>query len=353
MPPVRERIDAAMADLSPAYFAMVMATGIVSIASYFLGYLIFAVPLVWLNAVFYAVLWGMTMGRIAFHGDRFWADMGDHARGTGFFTMVAGTCILGNQAMIIMRSPRTALFLLALGIVLWIILIYAIFTLFTIRENKPSIDKGINGTWLVVTVATQSVSILCGVVLEELSSFKDLALFFSLCMFLIGCMLYLMVITLIFYRFMFFEMKPAELGHPYWINMGAVAITTLAGVTLITNSPSNGLLESLLPFTTGFTLFFWATATWWIPFLLLLGIWRFIVHREMFSYDPQYWGMVFPLGMYTTCTFRLAKACRLDFLLVIPKYFIFIAILAWSLTFFGLLKTLTSTAGCGGEATRG
>jgi tellurite resistance protein TehA-like permease len=340
-----KRIDAAIADLPPAYFAMVMATGIVSIASYFLGYPILAIPLVWLNVLFYAALWALTILRIGYHRDRFFADMGNHVRGTGFFTMVAGTCILGNQAVIIINSPGAALFLLVLGTLLWIVLVYSVFTLFTIHENKPPIEKAISGTWLVATVATQSVSILSGLVSKDLPRFADLMLFFSLCMFLVGCMLYLIVITLIFYRFMFCEMKPMELGHPYWINMGAVAITTLAGATLIANSSANSFLTVLLPFTTGFTLFFWATATWWIPFLVMLGIWRFVIHREMFSYDPQYWGMVFPLGMYTTCTFRLAKAADLDFLLVIPEYFIFAAILAWGLTFFGLLTTLARLIG--------
>ncbi len=52
-------------------------------------------------------------------------------------------------------------------------------------------------------------------------------------MFLLGCMLYLPLITLIFYRFTFVNVTTAALTPPYWINMGAVAITTLAGARLI------------------------------------------------------------------------------------------------------------------------
>ena len=33
-------------------------------------------------------------------------------------------------------------------------------------------------------------------------------------------------------------------------------------------------LETLLPFLKGFTIFFWATGTWWIPMLLILVVWR-------------------------------------------------------------------------------
>ena len=216
-------------------------------------------------------------------------------------------------------------------------LIYGIFALFTIRANKPTLEKGINGTWLVAVVATQSVSILSGLVVSVFPDPVPWLVFFSLCAFLVGCMLYILIITLIFYRFMFFELRPADLSHTYWINMGAVAITTLSGTVLIANAPGHAFLNALLPFLTGFTLFFWATATWWIPFLLVLGIWYFIIHREKIFYDPQYWSMVFPLGMYTTCTLKLSSAVKLDFLAEISRYFIFAALLAWTFVFLAMV----------------
>jgi tellurite resistance protein TehA-like permease len=131
-----------------------------------------------------------------------------------------------------------------------------------------------------------------------------------------------------------------EMTPPYWINMGAVAITTLAGSTLILNAGGAPLLGEIVPFLKGFTLFFWTAATWWIPLLLALMVWRHAVRRHPLRYDPQFWGLVFPLGMYTTGTLRLSQALDLPFLVVIPHVFIVIALLAWLATAAGLSLTI-------------
>src|SRR5262249_54560876 len=130
------------------------------------------------------------------------------------------------------------------------------------------------------------------------------------------------------------------LTPPYWINMGAVAITTLAGARLILAAPDWQLLNEISPFLKGFTLFFWASGTWWIPLLFILGFWRHAYKRFPLSYDPQYWGMVLPLGMYTAFSFQLSKAINFEPLLVIPRYFIYVALIAWVLAFCGLVRSV-------------
>jgi tellurite resistance protein TehA-like permease len=134
-------------------------------------------------------------------------------------------------------------------------------------------------------------------------------------------MLYVLIIPLIFYRLTFFSLAPDEFNPLYWINMGAVAIATLAGATLILNTPQWPFLREILPFLKGLTLFFWSVATWWIPFFVILMVWRHWVRRLPIQYTLQYWGMVFPLGMYSVGTFQLAKAADFHFLFPSPSVF--------------------------------
>jgi tellurite resistance protein TehA-like permease len=107
-------------------------------------------------------------------------------------------------------------------------------------------------------------------------------------------MFYLLFIALILYRWIFLSTEPVKLTPPYWINMGALAITALAGGRLILASKDLELLHDLHPFIVGFTLFFLGNRTWWIPLLVVVGIWRHVIERVPITYDPQYWSLVFP-----------------------------------------------------------
>ena len=318
-----------------------MATGIVSIASHLLGHESLAEWLFRLNLVIFCMLWLLLLTRLSLFPRDVRGDFVDHLRGPGFFTIIAACCVLGSQCILIAGSLRWAMALWAAGLVLWITLTYAIFAVFTVKENKPSLDEGINGGWLLAVVATQSLAVLATLLATHIPQpFKLEMNFFALSMWLWGGMLYIWMMSLIFYRYTFFRFSPADLSPPYWINMGAMAISTLAGSLLILNAPDAPFLLSLLPFIKGFTVFYWATGTWWIPMLLVLAVWRHGITRFPLRYDPLYWGAVFPLGMYSAGTERMVDAMSFDFLGFLPPLFLVIALAAWILAFIGYLLSL-------------
>jgi tellurite resistance protein TehA-like permease len=327
--------------LSPAYFALVMATGVVSIAAWDFQLPVLAMGLFAFNLVAYAVVASLTALRAIRYPGLFFADMTDHRLGPGFFTAVAGSCILGTQFLLMVHSLAAAIVFLALGTALWIGLTYTIFTALTVKREKPPLEKGLTGAWLIAVVATQSIAVLAALIARDWPQPLRLELnFFALSMWLWGGMFYIWIISLIFYRYTFFIFSPGDLTPPYWINMGAMAISTLAGARLVQNTPDAPFLASLLPFIKGFTVFYWATGTWWIPMLLVLGVWRHLIQRFPLRYDPLYWGAVFPLGMYTVATMQMAAALDLPFLAPLSPVAFVAALVAWTLACAGLLWEL-------------
>ena len=321
-----------------------MATGIISIAAYLLDLPSLAKLLLVFNAGAYLVLWALIGLRLARHRREFVADLISHERGFGFMTVVAGTCVLGSQLILIEGLYTLATVLLALAAVLWVALIYTIFTALTVKREKPSLADGINGGWLLAVVATQAIAVLTALLAAHWGQPLRLhANFVALSMWLWGGMLYIWIISLILYRYTFFPFSPSDLAPPYWINMGAMAISVLTGSLLITNSPDAHFLLSLRPFLEGFTVFFWATGTWWIPIIAILAAWRHGYRRLPFEYDPLYWGAVFPLGMYSVATFKMADSMNLHFLDAIPPVFLVVALIAWLLTLGGLARSLIAS----------
>lgn len=330
--------------LHPAYFALVMSTGIISVAAKLLGFTGIAYALFYINIVAYAILLPMLILRVFMYWDCLYSDLSNPKLSLVFFTVVAGTNVLGSQFVSIVDQPAIAKIFWYFGIFLWTAISLSAFSiLFLTCTDDP--EKVVHGGWLVATVGTQSVAVLGGILAPEFGSYGSFVMFTSFVWWMIGAFLYMILITLLFYRLVFFKFTPEAFVPPYWINMGALAITTLAGSVLCLNIPKiGGAFSDFSTFTKGFTLFFWSFGTWWIPLLVILAFWKYVFHRTQFTYSPLYWGMVFPLGMYTACTIKLSQALELPFILNIPKYFIYIAFTAWTIIFISMLISMLKTA---------
>ncbi len=93
--------SSASRNLFSGYFALVMATGVISITCQLLGLRPVALILLVANWIAYPSLLALTLIRILRLGKQFVPDVFDHQRAPDFFTLVAGTCVLGTQNMVV------------------------------------------------------------------------------------------------------------------------------------------------------------------------------------------------------------------------------------------------------------
>lgn len=321
-------------DFFPGYFALVMGTGIVAVAARLQGYGLLSWGLFAIALVAYALLWLVLLARIARFARIVIAEFADHERGPAFLTIVAANGVLGSQFDAFNTLTGVLPVLLAFSLALWAVLVYGFLSAVTVGITKPDLEHGLNGAWLLLVVATEALAVLSCLVAQSAGSPAPLV-FASLAFYLLGSMLYVLLAALIFFRWVFRPMYPAEMGASWWINMGAVAIATLAGAQLMQLPQVPASLAPLLSFVPPFTVLLWATATFWIPLLVILFIWK-EMQRGPHGYDPGLWSAVFPLGMYVVATHDYAAAAGLPFLEPIPRTLFWIALLAWILTFIGM-----------------
>jgi tellurite resistance protein TehA-like permease len=292
-----------------------------------------------LNLVAFPLLCVLMLVRLFRHSLVIFDELRSHRTGAGFLTAVAGTSIVGDQFVLFTSNSDIAAVLWLASVVLWVGLIYAFFIAMTIQPVKPPLAMGLDGAWLLTAVATEAIAILATHV-SGVFSRPEIVVFVSLCLFLLGGVLYLILISAIIQRWLFKPMQPEQLTLPYWINMGGAAITAVAGARLSAIAGTDALATRFAQLIDAATVLFWAIATWWIPLLVALLLWRHVMHRTRLVFRLEYWSLVFPLGMYSAATWALSHQYSLEFLAVIPRVGIWIALTAWLFGFAGITSHL-------------
>ena len=167
-PTASRRAGSNVRSLPPNIFAMVMATGIVSLAANGAGHSILARVLFWLNVGLYAVLLVLLVIRTLRYRADLAADLASHARAPGFFTLVAAPCVLGNQCVLMFGAGAAGVTLWIVGVVFWLPLTHAMLPGLMEGTEKPKPEVGVNGAWLLTVVGTQAISVLASLLVPWL-----------------------------------------------------------------------------------------------------------------------------------------------------------------------------------------
>ncbi|WP_156750343.1 tellurite resistance/C4-dicarboxylate transporter family protein [Mycobacterium sp. 852013-50091_SCH5140682] len=281
--------------MKPEMFAIVMATGIVSISAADHGFGVISVLLAALAAVALPVLMYLAAAR--------WRtfDLRDIDTVVGLFTYVAACAVLASRFA---EYPVAVWGLGAMGLAGWLSLVPMLLKRMW-RLGPTGLRDRAHGTWELASVATSGLAIVF--VAEGI-------MFWALIFWVCALVAYGVMTLLIAWRALGQPEARRNVPPDHWILMGGLAIATLAGEH-IHAALHPGPLAATVRIVTIATL---AVATVQIVPLAVTS-WR-----QMLD-----WPAVFPLGMYSAATFAMTLETGWQPLSVVSLVFFWIALAAW------------------------
>jgi tellurite resistance protein TehA-like permease len=320
----------------PRAFAMVMATGIVSVALHQAGSPFLSAALLWVAVAGFVVLVGGFSWRAAgFFGD-VRLDVTRPDRVFGYFAIPAAASVLA--ARLAGRGQHDVVsFLAVLTVVAWAVACFLVIAFLAAGTGlvRSRITE-VNGTWQLWVVGTQSVAIAAvsaytaGVVPDRLAAWAGLIVWSA------GGVLYLAVTALVSTRLVTAGLAPGDPFAPYWVTMGAASITVLAAAQFL-RITSFAVLSASRPAVTDVALAFWAIATGLIPVLLVTGAVRWLRGHAAQGFRRELWMMVFPAGMYATASMRIGTVAALPPVHEIGTAAVWVALAVWAAVFIGMV----------------
>ena len=321
------RISTTVAGLPPGAFAVVMATSIISVGMDQQGFALPSTVLLVVAATAYALLLMALVARLVRHRDRAVADLHDPRLTFGYFTVVAGSGTLAVRLLEV--TPRVSAGLLAAAALVWLVLGYAVpWAAVLSRAERPVLTEA-NGTWFIWVVASQSVATTSAGLEPLVDNGREGLAILAVVAWSVGVVLYAACAVFVSLRLVLYALTPQDLNPPYWVAMGAVAITVVAGAKIV-EMTSTPMVDATSGLIAGLVVLCWAWATWLIPVLVAVGVWRHVVHRIPLRYESTWWSIVFPLGMYAVAGMYLGRANSLPIVEAIGAAWLWVAVAAWT-----------------------
>jgi tellurite resistance protein TehA-like permease len=324
-------LDAVIRDADPRCFAMVMATGIVSVALRLAGSPDLSLALLWVADVAFAILVVASAWRIVAFGRDVRAELRRPDRVFSYFAFPAAASVLGTG--LAGHGPADVVTALAaVTAVAWIALIGVVVAFLASWPGPRRAITDVNGTWQLWVVGTQSVAIAAtsayatGVLPGRVAAWAAVVVWAA------GAALYPVVTALVVARLWVAGLAPGDPVAPYWVTMGAASITALSAAQLLEVIGAAGLV-GFRPALTDLGLVFWSLATGLIPALTVLGAARWRRGLAPRGFRRELWMIVFPAGMYATASMRIGSVARVPAVHDTGTAAVWIAVVVWAAVF--------------------
>ena len=304
-------VERVLGAIPPASGAVVMGTGIVSIALSLdhqetLSRILLAIA---------ALVW-IALGLLLVGGclrDRPRVDR--EARSPAALTGVAGTAVLGTR-LTALGWTWVGIAALAIAFCFWLALLGPVLG----HWVTPTV-----GVSLVLTVSTESLAVLSATLAAP--EHAHWLLYAALAPFLLGLAFYVFVISR-------FDLRQLVIGHgDHWITGGALAISTLAVGRITLSARSLHVLVGLSEAVKTVSLVLWALTIAWLPVLVATE-----ALRPRLGYDVRRWSTVFPVGMYAACSFLVGAAARAGGITDFARVWVWVGFALWLVVFAAMLR---------------
>lgn len=297
---------------APDVFAAVMATGILSVAARNHHYHWLSDSLGVLTTAGLLVLVLLALAR------RPPWDLRDPDVTLRLFTFVAACAVLDSR---LVAHPMVVRGLGMVALAAWLVLVGLSVRNMAARDWTALRGRA-HGAWELASVGTSGLAIISAQVAWHTGDRGWLA--GAVGVWTLAIFIYVLMAWLILWRTVIERTDQAGFEPDDWILMGAMAIATLAGDTIVAVAP--GWLAGPVRAVTVVT---WAVATGWIPPLIYFVLHRVNRRPSVLQFTGVWWALVFPLGMYSVATDAMAAELRVPALATVSLVFFWNALTVW------------------------
>lgn len=344
----------------PATFSFVMASSALSIALHLVGYA-FLSELLWaIAALALLVISCLFVIRLIIGWQSVRTQFTDPTTAFGFLTIPSAFAVLGSRfAFAGMWTWAFALWVCAT--VVWLPLSYAVpwsaiahthgffgtttptFTQETSAGNH--LLTKVNGSWFLWTTAAGTVAMLSALVAGRFSGLTQEALVIvALIGWASGLALYAISAGLLSVRILRYGIPPKDLGPSFWVVMGSLATSGLAGGEIALLAQRSNLAASVHDVAANISVALWGIAAWLTVGLILLSAWRLCVRRIPVSYSVELWSLVFPIATFASMCVRVGVVTSSDPLHTLGHACTWVALAVWTIVVIdGIIRRLIKT----------
>lgn len=319
-------------------FTVVMASGIVSIAAGDTGQDVIAGVLRWVSAATFVVLLCLHGARVLVHRQASTTDIAHPTTVFDAFSLVAALAVTA-VAMQSVLSAGALVTVWCCAVVVWLSVVAATLGAL-VRHRSFGLVHFASGRWLLGVVSVESIAVVGAA--ASGATHNDAVSVMALVAWALGVAAYPAIALTVVMRLHGRGWHALDITPDHWILMGALAICTLAAADLAGASPG--------AFTSGERsgLAAAAWATWSVAGALYVVLAAVTIRRWTASStarraDIRWWASVFPLGMYSACTFELFGVTSIDAQRVLATVTFWPALGAWTLAAWMSVRAVART----------